>query len=297
MTIKNRIVFTRPGHWPGFAVAMTVLAMAFATLVTAPGGARAETLLERGAYLMNSVAVCGNCHTPKGPEGDIPGRELAGMENMYVVPEMTAHAPNITPDAETGIGGWTDEQLIKAIREGIRPDGTVIGPPMPVARYRDLSDRDVQSLVAYIRSVAPVRNEVPKSIYHVPLPPSYGPPVASIPEPPKADILAYGAYLAGPVAHCTECHSPMGPQEPDLENSLGAGGMEIPGPWGVSVSANITPTGLADRTDEEIKQMIVAGTRPDGSRMMPPMPYTAYATMSAQDLDAIVAYLRTLPPK
>ena len=295
MNTNNRIVFTRPRNWPGFAVLMT--AIAISTLVPATDGARAETLLERGAYLMNSIAVCGNCHTPKGPQGDIPGMELAGMENVYVVPEMTVHAPNITPDAETGIGGWTDAQLIKAIREGIRPDGTIIGPPMPVARYRGLSDRDAEALVAYIRSVAPVRNTVPKSVYNVPLPPSYGPPVGSVPEPSRTDRLAYGAYLAGPVAHCTECHSPMGPQGPDLENALGAGGMEIPGPWGVSVSANITPTGLADRTDEEIKQMIRTGIRPEGSRMMPPMPYPAYATMSAQDLDAIVAYLRTLPPK
>lgn len=297
MKNHNRTVQTRPASVPGLAIVLAALAFAFPVLVPSTDGAKAETLLERGAYLMNSVAVCGNCHTPKGPQGDIPGMELAGMENVFVVPEMTAHAPNITPDAETGIGGWTDEQIIKAIRDGVRPDGTIIGPPMPVARYRDLSDRDVRALVAYMRSVEPVRNSIPKSVYNVPLPPGYGPPVVSVPEPSRTDQLAYGAYLAGPVAHCTECHSPMGPQGPDLENNLGAGGMEIPGPWGVSVSANITPTGLSQWSDAEIKRMITTGTRPDGSPMMPPMPYAAYATMTAEDLDAIVAYLRSLPPK
>lgn len=297
MHTENKPIEFRPISWPGRSVLLTAITLALPFLGVTSLAAKAETLLQRGAYLMNSVAVCGNCHTPKGPQGDLPGMELAGMENMFVVPEMTVHAPNITPDVETGIGGWTEEDLIKAIREGIRPDGSLIGPPMPVARYRDLSDRDVRALAVYVRSVPPVRNSIAKSVYNVPLPPSYGPPVTSVPEPDPADKLAYGAYLAGPVAHCTECHSPMGPMGPDLENNLGAGGMEIPGPWGVSVSANITPTGLSEWSDPEVKKMITTGTRPDGSPMMPPMPYPAYATMTAADLDAIVAYLRTLPPK
>lgn len=259
--------------------------------------ASAETLLERGTYLMNSIVACGNCHTPKGPKVDLPGMELAGMARIYVIDKITANAPNITPDKLTGIGTWTDAQIITAIREGKRPDGSVIGPPMPISLYRKMSDRDVKAIVTYLRQVKAVNNTVPKSVYRIPLPTSYGPPVSSVPDVPRENKVAYGAYLAGPAGHCIECHSPMGPHGPDIEHQLGAGGFEFPGPWGISVSVNITPTGLKDRTDAEIKTMITKGLRPDGSRMLPPMAYSYYANIKPADLDAIVAYLRTLPPK
>ena len=265
--------------------------------VTAPPQASAETLLERGTYLMQSIVACGNCHTPKGPNGEIPGMELAGMAPFEKTPAFDANAPNITPDKETGIGSWTDEQIIASIREGKRPDGSIIGPPMPIGLYRGLSDWDVQAIVAYLRSVPPVKNEIPKSVYRIPLPPAYGPPVASVPGPNRDDKVGYGAYLAGPAGHCIECHSPMGPKGPDWANNLGAGGFEFHGPWGVSVSTNITPTGLANKNYEEIRQAITTGTRPDGSKMLPPMAYPYYANIKEEDLRAIVAYLRTLPPK
>jgi mono/diheme cytochrome c family protein len=114
---------------------------------------------------------------------------------------------------------------------------------------------------------------------------------------PRDDRVAWGAYLAGPAGHCIECHTPMGEHGPDFAGRLGAGGFEFHGPWGVSVSANITPTGLAGRSAAEIKRMITTGTRPDGARMLPPMAYGYYANISDADLDAIVAYLRVLPPK
>ena len=91
----------------------------------------------------------------------------------------------------------------------------------------------------------PVANKLEKSVYRMPLPPAYGPPVGKVAEVPRSDKVAYGAYLAGPAGHCIACHSPAGPDgAPDVKNQLGAGGMKFPGPWGVSVSANITPTGL-----------------------------------------------------
>lgn len=264
-------------------------------IVTIPPAA-AETALERGTYLMRAVAACGNCHTPKGPQGDIPGMELVGMAPMEKNPAFTANAPNITPDKETGIGNWTDEQLILAIREGKRPDGTIIGPPMPIGLYRGLSDSDVKAIVAYLRAVPPVKNAIPKSTYNIPLPPAYGPPVGTVADVPRDDKVAYGAYLAGPLAHCVECHTPMGPQGPDFANRLGAGGFEFHGPWGTSVAANITPTGLENYSDADIKKMVMQGVRPDGARMLPPMGYAYYANMRSADIDAIIAYLRTLPP-
>ncbi len=266
-------------------------------LISGAQNASAETLLERGTYLMESIVACGNCHTPKGPNGEIPGMELAGMSPFEKNPAFDANAPNITQDKEMGIGSWTDEQIIASIREGKRPDGSIIGPPMPIGLYRGLSDWDVQAIVAYLRTVKPVKNEIPKSVYRIPLPPAYGPPVGSVPSVSPDDRVAYGAYLAGPAGHCIECHSPMGPKGPDWMNQTGAGGFEFHGPWGVSVSTNLTPTGLADKSYEEIRQAITTGTRPDGSKMLPPMAYPYYAKIKEEDLQAIVAYLRTLPAR
>ncbi|MEE9240498.1 MAG: cytochrome c, partial [bacterium] len=208
-----------------------------ACVIYLPGAGSAETLLERGTYLMNGVVACGNCHTP----GSLVGRpdnsrELAGGYKWDEKP-FTAYASNVTPDKETGIGSWTDDQIIRAIREGKRPDGSIIGPPMPIGQYRGLSDRDVRAIVAYLRSIKPVRNKVPKSVYRIPLPPAYGPPVKSVPEVPRTNKVRYGGYLAGPLGHCVECHTPFAkPGRRDYKNQLGAGGFRMVGAWGVTVS-------------------------------------------------------------
>jgi cytochrome c553 len=265
--------------------------------IFAASQAIAETPLERGQYLMHSVVACGNCHTPMGPNGPLPGKELAGGTKFDEKP-FTAYAANITPDKETGIGKWTDQQLITAIREGKRPDGSLIGPPMPIALYRGISDNDAQAIVAYLRAAKPVKNAVPKSEYRMPLPPSYGPPVTKVVDVPRSNQLAYGAYLAGPAGHCLECHSSPGAHgAPDLQNKLGAGGFPFNGPWGTSISSNITPTGLARYSDADLKKVITTGIRPDGSKLKPPMGVAYYAHMSDQDMGALIAYLRTLPKK
>ena len=267
--------------------------------------AHAETLLERGAYLVRSIAACGNCHTPKGEKGEEPaGMELAGGLVIDEKP-FTAVMPNITPDRETGIGGWTDAEILRAIREGVRPDGSIIGPPMPVEFYRGISDRDGAAIVAYLRSLPPVRNQVAKSVYRMPLPPSWGPPVGKVEAPATsymaaADKVAYGAYLAGPLGHCLECHTPRLPDgRRDMSARAGAGGMPINGPAGPVVPPNLTPdraTGLGAWTDAEIRRAITQGVHRDGRSLMPPMAFAYYARMSDGDLDAIIAYLRALKP-
>jgi mono/diheme cytochrome c family protein len=270
----------------------------FASLAILAAGVsspRAETPLERGTYLMHSIVACGNCHTPKGPQGDVPGMELAGgvtfQEDVF-----TAVSPNITPDAETGIGKWTDAQIIAAVREGKRPDGTIIGPPMPIALYRNISDEDVNAIVAYLRGVKPIANKAAKSQYKMPLPPSYGSPVTSVAPVARAGVN-YGRYLTGPLGHCVECHSTPGANgAPDFVNHTGGGGMHFNGPWGVSYAPNITPAALGKYSDDDIKNAITKGVRPDGSRLMPPMAYGYYRNIAPADLDAIVAYLRTLKP-
>lgn len=262
--------------------------------------AKAETLLERGTYLMRGIAACGNCHTPRGPDGQfIDGMELAGGFTIEE-PVFTARVPNITPDMETGVGGWTDAELITAIRDGLRPDGSLIGPPMPFSQYRRMSDRDAAAIVAYMRSVPPVRNEVAASEYRIPLPPAWGPPVGNVSAPSPNDAVAYGAYLAGPLGHCMECHTPMTMGRFEFETKLGAGGLSLAvGPDAEIVSSNITPdveTGIGGWDDLEIALAITAGIRPDGNQIHPIMPYGFYVNMTLADIAAIIAYLRSLPP-
>ncbi len=260
--------------------------------------AQAETLLERGRYLVEGPAACGNCHTPKGPDGmPIPGRNLAGNQVVENSPAFKAVGANLTPDTETGIGTWSDAQIIRAIREGLLPDGSLIGPPMPIGLYRHMSDADVTAIVAYLRTVPAVSNKAEKSVWHIPLPPNYGPPVAHVSAPDPSDKVAYGAYLAGPIGHCVECHSPLGPKGRDF-SKVGAGGQVFEGPWGTVVAANITSSktvGLGDWTDAQIERAVREGVAFDGRKLIGPMGFAWYKNMSATDMAALIAYLRTLP--
>lgn len=272
-------------------------ALAVAAGVLGAGVALAGPSVERGEYLVEGPMGCGNCHTPQGPDGPVAGMHLAGFRIMDV-DEMTAIAANITPGGR--VADWTDAELARAIREGIRPDGSLIGPPMPFTFYRGLGDEDLASVVMYLRTLPAVENDPGTSDYRIPLPPAYGPPVGPVTAPARGVTVEYGQYLAGPVAHCLECHSPIGPAGPIIDaEHLGTGGFDFPGPWGVSVAPNITghpEDGIAGYSDADLAAMIRTGTRPGGTPMLPPMPYGYFAKMTDDDLAALILYLRTLPP-
>ena len=257
--------------------------------------------LAHGRYLVETIAGCGNCHTPHLPDGSLD--ESKAFSGAFVIedPGFKAYARNITPDMETGIGSWTDDQVVNAIRNGQRPDGTFLGPPMSFAWYKRMSDTDVRAIVAYIRTVKPIRNEVQRGTYNFPLN-GYGPMVTSVPDMPKTDIVKYGEYLAGPVSHCMDCHTPVVKGVQDL-TKLGAGANVFSKPfifdW-AAVAANITPepgVGLGGWTDQEIKTAITTGVSRDGRKLLPFMPYGLYAKAQDRDLDAIIAYLKSLPPQ
>jgi mono/diheme cytochrome c family protein len=149
-----------------------IAAAATATACLAAGSAVAETQLKRGKYLVESIMGCGHCHTPQGPAGPVMDRALSGGPPIEEGKLFTALPSNITPDPETGIGKWTDAQIRVAIREGKRPDGTLIGPPMPFGQYRGIADADLDAVVAYLRTVPALKNAVAKSTYNIPLPPA-----------------------------------------------------------------------------------------------------------------------------
>jgi hypothetical protein len=129
-----------------------------------------------------------------------------------------------------------------------------------------------------------------------PIPPGADKPFK---EADLTDKVKKGFYLAT-ISPCMECHTPFGQRGRDFQNRLGAGGAEFPGPWGKSVSRNITSSkekGLGNWTDAEIKRAITQGVSRDGSKLNPPMGFPLYAKMTPDDLDAVVAYLRTVPAK
>lgn len=250
--------------------------------------------VERGRLLAEGIVACGNCHTPRGPQGELPGMTLAGGGPIEEPGLFRIFPSNLTPDRETGIGAWTDAQVIRAIREGIRPDGRVLGPIMPIELYRGISDADAADLVAYLRSLPPVRNVVPASTYSFPLPPAYGPPLGTVPGPADNPV-ARGGYLAGPLGHCIECHSPPLATGGRDWSRTGWGGPPMGGPAGPVVPADLTPTHLGAWTDAEIARAVTQGVSRDGRRLSPPMGYAYYARMPPAQIADLIAYLRALP--
>jgi mono/diheme cytochrome c family protein len=258
-----------------------------------------QNAVERGNYLVNTVLTCGNCHTPKGPPAATAGKDFSGFLE-FDEPPFKVTASNITPDKETGIGNYTDAQLKTVLRKGIKPNGTPVAMVMPSAFYEIMTEKDLDAVVAYLKTLKPVSNKVVEPIYKMPqhhqVPPGGDKPYT---EAMLTDKVKKGFYLTT-IAHCMECHTPLGPRGREFDAKYGAGGAEFPGPWGKSVSRNITSSktsGIGDWSDDEIKRAITQGVRKDGTPLKPPMGFEYYAKMSGEDLDAIVAYLRTVPAK
>ena len=259
---------------------------------------RAETRLERGAYLVNVVGACGNCHNPVDANGNRDGPALSGgpalLSDVFV-----AFAPNITSDPKTGIGNWSEDQIVTALRDGRTPDGHMLRPPMPVPLYRALSDNDAHAIAAYLKTLPAIDHQEEASTYKVPVPAGYGPPIGAVPDLARDDPVAYGAYLAR-LGHCVQCHTPVGPDgRRDYVNQLGAGGLSVDIAWGSRVSANITSdpgTGIGAWTDDEIIMALSHGIRRDGTPLSRIMPWPYWRAMEPADLKAIVAWLRTLKP-
>jgi len=262
----------------------------------------AQAPLERGKYLVEGILTCGNCHTPRGPKGvlDTANRHAGGPQ-VWETAEYTVRPSNITPDKDSGIGGWSAGEVKAAIRDGKRPNGQQISPQMPYGFYKIFTPADLDAVVAYVQSIPPVSRKVEPPVYKVKNMVVDIPPGAAKPMPEGAlkDPVKRGFYLAT-IGHCMECHTPMDKGHRDFKNALGTGGEKFEGPWGVTVSRNITPhkeIGIGAWSDAEIKRAITQGVRKDGSKMRPPMGFDWYATMTDADLSAIVAYLRSIPPR
>jgi mono/diheme cytochrome c family protein len=268
--------------------------------------------LARGEYLVKHVVGCLDCHSERdwtkyaGPV--IPGTEGKGGESLDKetagVPG-TVYAYDITP---AGIGNWTDGELIRAITCGVDMKGKAIFPIMPYYHFNTLDTEDIYSIVAYIRSLKPIKNTIPARSLDFPLNllvktmpiESYHPSA----RPDTTNLVAYGEYLANAAA-CVDCHTEMVKGEPVAGMDY-AGGFRFGMPGGIVKSANITPdsaTGIGKWTSADFINYFKT-YRTESGRNIPvspkafntPMPLTSLAGMTDYDLGAIYAYLRTVKP-
>ncbi len=263
--------------------------------------ARTPERLARGRYLTTAVADCENCHSPKdwSKHGApiVDGMEMAGQEvDMPGLPGRIV-VPNVTPDPETGAGRWRDDELARAIREGIGHDGRALFPMMPYTEFRSLADEDVASIVVYLRSLPPVRHPLPPTAVSFPV--NYL--IRAVPEPVTKPV--YGPDASNPVrrgAYLVKlgcgCHTPSGPQGP-LPGMKFAGGEHLKGPWGEVTSANITPDASGISYFDEAMFIRTLRTGYVGARELNSiMPYGEFQNLTDDDLKAIFAYLRTVKP-
>ena len=262
--------------------------------------AHAQTPLERGNYLVNTVMACAICHTPRGRDGILLDKNFSGGPQTFVEPTYTVKGSNITPDAATGIGAWSDADIKRALTQGVRPNGSALAPIMTSAYYKVLSPDDLDAIVVYLRSLPPVSNVVQAPVYKPPMP-NVQLPGATTPMTASrlTDRVQRGFYLAS-LAHCMECHARRADGEHDFVNGLGRGGHVMTGAYGATLVRNITshPTaGIGAWSDDEIKRALTHAVSRDGRAFTRPMNRAAYySNMAPEDLDAMVAYLRTLPP-
>ncbi|MEO6596349.1 MAG: c-type cytochrome [Planctomycetota bacterium] len=295
-----------------FALPPAMLIVALLAAGCAAPASVHESKVDRGRYLVVAVMACGNCHTPKDAEGrPIVGMELSGGGVGFDIPPYAGRTANITPDLETGIGSWTDEEIKRAITHGERPNkGPNASKPLAVMAanfFKALLPSDLDAIVAYLRSVPPVRNAIVAPVYRAPVRhDAFAEADRGFTANDMQDKVRRGAYLAT-IAHCHECHTPMGERGVQQFNTaLGAGGRPImpsfvkglPESWQGVVSRNITShpeQGLGKWSDAEIKRAITQGVGRDGRKLQEPMAFAWYAGIRGEDLDAIVAYLRTLP--
>jgi len=262
---------------------------------------RTPERLARGRYIVESTAHCFQCHSEV--DYSIPGAQpkpgKKGAGAVFAEEGMGwLVAPNITPDVETGAGSWTDEQLARAIREGIGHDGRRLFPVMPYMNFRNMSDEDLASVITYIRSIEPVKNKLPKT--QIPEPakaalPPHQPIVNQVSGPAPYDQLARGQYMVT-LGNCVTCHTPMNEKGPMMQMAF-AGGFHLKGPWGDVYGANITPDASGISYFDEALFIRTMRTGHVGARKLNyVMPTGYFKNITDDDLKAMFAYLRRLRP-
>ncbi len=268
--------------------------------------------VERGKYLTQHVSICVDCHSSRdwtkyagpliagtlGKGGEKYDEAAAGIPGVL-------YAKNITP---TALGSWSDGEIMRAITCGVSKDNTALFPLMPYTGFSKLSKEDLYSIVAYLRSLPAIKNDIPERSLNFPLNlivktmpfKTYSPS----PEPNRNNPIEYGKYLVT-IANCFDCHTQMVKGD-FIKGKEFAGGFEFHFPFGVVRSANITPdanTGIGSWTKEQFIQRFKSMDADSNQAASigttdfnTPMPWTLFGGMSREDLGAIYDYLKTIKP-
>jgi cytochrome c553 len=260
---------------------------------------------ERGRYNTEAVMGCFDCHSEHDTSlpGEPPREGTKGGGRVFF-PEGTDFpgrlvASNISSDLETGAGKWTDDMLGRAIREGIGHDGRALFPLMPYSNYRAIPDEDLASVIVYLRSIPPVKNALPKSEITFPLSRLYlsapQPVTTVVTAPDLSNPVTHGQFVAR-MASCSNCHTveERGAPKKGLEF---AGGFVLGPPEDSVASVNITPdpSGIS-YYDEALFLEVMRTGQVKARKLHAIMPWAYYRGMSDDDLKAMWAYLKTLPP-
>jgi mono/diheme cytochrome c family protein len=263
------------------------------------GGATKTASLEQGKYLVESVTICFECHSERDytkpgwpiPEGHAGGGRILrgeGSPNQIV-------APNITPNKETGIGNWSDEEIIRAVRDGVGKNGRLLNPEMPSRYFHSLDDAELRAIVLYLRSIPPVDHRPPDMAPYVPGKRSPNIAMDSIHLTKISSAVKRGAKLVR-LAGCETCHTPTNEDGfiPGLEF---VGGNVFRHGDEVAVSSDLTPgpSGIGHFTESQFQKVMRTG-RVGHRALNSAMPWYFYRHLTDADLRAIFAYLQALPP-
>ena len=263
-----------------------------------PASLAQASLAERGAYLAKA-ADCMVCHTTQG------GREFAGGLG-FKLPFGTLYSTNITPDKETGIGNYSDQDFLNAVHRGKRRDGAWLYPAMPYTSYTYISDADALAIKAYLFSLAPVRAPAPENTLAFPFNQRWAMGFWSAlfnqdtrfePDPSKSPEWNRGAYLAEALAHCGECHTPRNLAFA-LDNRKKFAGAVTAGWRAFNISSD-KATGVGGWRDEDLVSYLSTGHATGHGTASGPMGEAvdhSFSQMAPEDIRAMVAYLRSVPP-
>jgi mono/diheme cytochrome c family protein len=276
--------------------AAIVCGIAYSSLARAPDQQAFEKI-ERGRYLV-TAGDCAACHTR--PDGGAP---FAGGRPIET-PFGNVVSANITPDRQTGIGGWSDDDFDKAVRQGIRRDGSRLYPAMPYTSYTKMTRDDVDAMHAYLSTVAPVHNEVQSDALPFPFSIRYGMNVwdwiffnsgTYAPDRTKSAEWNRGAYLVQGPGHCTACHTPKNFAGADKSGEF-LQGADLQG-WFAPDITNDKRRGLGRWSVDDIVKYLKTGHNPisGATGTMAEEIEHASSGMTESDLKAIATYLKSLP--
>ena len=263
-----------------------------------PAALANASVVERGEYLAKA-ADCMVCHTTQG------GKEYAGGLG-FKLPFGTLYSTNITPDKETGIGNYSDQDFLNAVHRGVRRDGARLYPAMPYTSYTYITDADALAIKAYLFSLPPVRAEAPANTLAFPFNQRwamafwselFNPDTRFEPDLSKTAEWNRGAYLAEALAHCGECHTPRNFAFA-LNNRKKFAGAVTAGWRAFNISSD-KATGVGGWRDDDLISYLSIGHAAGHGTASGPMGEAvdhSFSQMAPEDIRAVVAYLRSVPP-